>query len=274
MGQLGYPDEFGFFDHRVLNWLEIQGDDWEAQYYQIVNFLALYDVLAVAVDSNGVGDAAAQRLDLLLPRAEVIPVTSSQVEQSRRWKHLQSLIQREMIGWPAHSKTRRLKNYQRFMQQMTDAEKKFSGQHFTVEAPDEAGRTMTTWTPSRWPAPHARDPDDALKSNRVPRPGSADAYSYQWHDVHMPMETQGQVPRRSRRVPETQRRTTGTARTRGTSLTKFGPVLSPRVQDSIFRGTRHKPSLKLANRDSRVPLYTGKAYRHAHVYDVLDHLGY
>lgn len=133
------PDEFGFFDHRVLNWLEIQGDDWEAQYYQIVNFLAPYDVLAVAVDSNGVGDAVAQRLDLLLPRAEVIPVTSSQVEQSRRWKHLQSLIQREMIGWPAHSKTRRLKNYQRFMQQMTDAEKKFSGQHFTVEAPDEAG---------------------------------------------------------------------------------------------------------------------------------------
>lgn len=133
------PDEFGFFDHRVLNWLEIQGDDWESQYFQIVNFLAPYDVLAVAVDSNGVGDAVAQRLDLLLPRAEVVAVTSSQVEQSRRWKHLQSLIQRQMIGWPAHSKTRRLKVYQRFMQQMTDAEKKFAGQHFTVEAPDEAG---------------------------------------------------------------------------------------------------------------------------------------
>ena len=33
------PDEFGYFDHRVLNWLEMQGDDWEEQYYQIVNFL-------------------------------------------------------------------------------------------------------------------------------------------------------------------------------------------------------------------------------------------
>lgn len=133
------PDEFGYFDHRVLNWLEIQGDDWEHQYYEIVNFLAAYDVLAVGVDANGVGDAVAQRMKLLLPRAEVIPVTSSQAEQSRRYKHLQALLQRGMMSWPAHSKTRRLKTYQRFMQQMLDAEKKYQGQFFTVEAPDETG---------------------------------------------------------------------------------------------------------------------------------------
>lgn len=133
------PDEFGYFDHRVLNWLEIQGDDWENQYFEIVNFLASYDVLAVGVDSNGVGDAVAGRLKLLLPRAEIVPVTSSQVEQSRRYKHLQALIQRRRMGWPGHSKTKRLKVYQRFMQQMLDAEKQFSGQHFTVAAPDEVG---------------------------------------------------------------------------------------------------------------------------------------
>ena len=89
------PDEFGYFDHRVLNWLEMQGDDWEEQYFQIVNFLSNYDVLAVGVDANGVGDAVAQRLKLLLPRTEVMPVTSSPSEQSKRWKHLQALIQRK-----------------------------------------------------------------------------------------------------------------------------------------------------------------------------------
>ena len=26
------PDEFGYYDHRILNWLEMQGDDWEEQY--------------------------------------------------------------------------------------------------------------------------------------------------------------------------------------------------------------------------------------------------
>jgi hypothetical protein len=132
------PDEFGYFEHRVLNWLEIQGDDWEEQYYQIVNFLSNYDVLAVGVDSNGVGDAVAQRLKILLPRSEVIPLTSSQSEQSGRFKHLQALLQRKSLGYPAHAKTRRLRVWKRFYQQMTDAEIKYKGPNFTVEAPDES----------------------------------------------------------------------------------------------------------------------------------------
>lgn len=132
------PDEFGYYDHRILNWLEIQGEDWEEQYFQIVNFLSNYDVLAIGVDGNGVGDAVAQRLKVLMPRAEVIPLTSSQKEQSTRYKHLQALMQRRMLGYPSHAKTRRLRLWKRFMQQMTDAEIKYKGNTFTVEAPDEA----------------------------------------------------------------------------------------------------------------------------------------
>ena len=132
------PDEFGYFEHRVLNWLEIQGDDWEEQYFQIVNFLSNYDVLAIGVDANGVGDAVAQRLKILMPRAEVIPLTSSPTEQSKRFKHLQALIQRRMLGFPAHAKTRRLRVWKRFVQQMTDAEIVYKGANFMVSAPDEA----------------------------------------------------------------------------------------------------------------------------------------
>jgi len=132
------PDEFGYFDHRVLNWLEIQGDDWEEQYFQIVNFLSNYDVLAVGVDANGVGDAVAQRLKLLLPRTEVKAITSSASEQSKRWKHLQALIQRKMVSWPSHAKTRRLRTWKRFYQQMVDAEVQYKGPNFLVSAPDES----------------------------------------------------------------------------------------------------------------------------------------
>ena len=132
------PDEFGYYDHRVLNWLELQGEDWEQQYAEITEFLANYDVLAVAVDANGVGDAVAQRLKVLLPRTEVVPITSSLAEQSGRFKHLQALIQRQMIGWPGHAKSRRLRSWKRFMQQMVDAERVYQGANFTVKAPDEA----------------------------------------------------------------------------------------------------------------------------------------
>ena len=131
------PDEFGYFDHRILNWLEIQGDDWEEQYFQIVNFLSNYDVLAVGVDANGVGDAVAQRLKLLMGRSDVFPLTSSQSEQSKRFKHLQALIQRRSLSYPNHAKTRRLRVHKRFIQQMTDAEIKYKGPNFVVAAPDE-----------------------------------------------------------------------------------------------------------------------------------------
>lgn len=132
------PDEFGYFDHRVLNWLELQGDDWEEQYFQIVNFLSNYDVLAIGVDANGVGDAVAQRLKILIPRAEVVPLTSSPTEQSKRFKHLLALIQRRMLSYPNHAKTRRLRMHKRFVQQMTDAEIQYKGANFMVSAPNEA----------------------------------------------------------------------------------------------------------------------------------------
>jgi len=73
-----------------------------------------------------------------MPRAEVVPITSSPTEQSKRWKHLQALIQRQMVSWPAHAKTRRLRLWKKFYQQMTDAEVQYKGPNFMVSAPDEA----------------------------------------------------------------------------------------------------------------------------------------
>jgi len=130
------PDEFGYYDHRILNWLELKGDDWESQYFQIVDFLASYDVISVGVDANGVGDAVAERLKILLPSAEVYALGSSQQEQSKRWKHLKALIDRRMVGWPAHAKTRRLNTWKRFRLQMEDLEIKIQGPNYLAHAPD------------------------------------------------------------------------------------------------------------------------------------------
>jgi hypothetical protein len=132
------PDDLGYYDHRVMNWLELQGDDWEEQYYQIVSFLKNYDVMAIGIDANGVGDAVAQRLKILMPNTDVVSITSSQSEQSKRFKHLQELIQRGSVSYPAHAKTRRLRSWKRFFQQMTDAEVQYKGPNFMVAAPDEA----------------------------------------------------------------------------------------------------------------------------------------
>ncbi len=135
------PDEFGFYDHRVLNWLELQGMAFEQQYFEIVRFLEPYNIFAVGIDSQGMGAAVAERLQILLRHkmCEVVAMPSHSTEQTKRWKHLQTLMDRGLIGWPSGAKVRRLRSWKKFYQQMSDAEKVFQGPNILVRAPDEAG---------------------------------------------------------------------------------------------------------------------------------------
>lgn len=130
-----HPDEFGLFHHRVLNWLEIHGENWESQYRQICDFASRYYVMKIGVDAQGMGGPVAERLQVLLPNIEVVAEQMNPVDQSERWQHLMQLIQRKMIGWPAHAQARHNSNYQRFVQQMADVEKEYRGKYLLVAAP-------------------------------------------------------------------------------------------------------------------------------------------
>ena len=134
-----HPDGFGFYEHRVLNWLEINNEEWESQYFQIIDFLRNYDVLRVGVDAQGVGGAVAERLQLLMSDVEVIAVSSDAKTQNDRWIHLTELIQRQQLVIPGHSKARRLKTWKKFNQQMSDLEKVYRGPYMLAAAPDERG---------------------------------------------------------------------------------------------------------------------------------------
>ena len=134
-----HPDPFGFYEHRILNWLEINNQEWESQYFEIIDFLRNYEVLRVAVDSQGVGGAVAERLQLLMPETDVLAISSDAKAQHERWVHLTELIQREQLVIPAHSKARRTRNWKRFNQQMSDLEKVYKGPYLLASAPDEKG---------------------------------------------------------------------------------------------------------------------------------------
>ena len=133
------PDELGLYDCRILNWLEMHGEEWEDQYWRIVDFFSNYSIVACGVDAQGVGDVAADRLKRLLPRIQVEPLSSQIQDQSARWKHLQQLLQRGLLSWPAHPRAKRTKIWRRFRTQMVDVEKTYKGAHLVVAAPNEAG---------------------------------------------------------------------------------------------------------------------------------------
>jgi hypothetical protein len=134
-----HPDAFGFYEHRILNWMEINDVEWEQQYFQIVDFLRSYNVLRVGIDSQGVGGAVAERMAILLPNIEVIAMSSDARAQHERWVHLTELMQREQLIIPGHSKAKRTRSWKRFNQQMLDLEKIHRGPYMLAEAPHEKG---------------------------------------------------------------------------------------------------------------------------------------
>lgn len=133
-----HPLEDGYYEHRILNWMELHGEDWEEQYFQVVDFLRNYRLYALGIDGQGMGDVFADRMRRLMPDVEIVAFPSTLPEQSKRWKHLLTLMQRGLLFYPAHAKTRRTRIWRRFVQQMVDLEKRQQGPHFIAEAPKEA----------------------------------------------------------------------------------------------------------------------------------------
>lgn len=131
------PDEFGYYNCRILNWLDLQGQDWETQYHRIVEFVSRYNVFTIGVDQGGMGDIFISRLRVLLPHIEVLDVSSQRPAQSERWKYLREMLDRGKISWPSHARTRQLKTYRSFIQQMSDLQVKFEGPYMLAEAPKE-----------------------------------------------------------------------------------------------------------------------------------------
>lgn len=131
------PDPFGFYEHRILNWLEITNKEWEKQYYEIYEFLSHYNILRIGVDSTGMGSAVYDRIRVLFPDVEVIECPSDAKTQAERWKHLTAIVEREALVYPAHSTVKRLRPFKRFRQQMIDLETKMRGPYLLAQAPDE-----------------------------------------------------------------------------------------------------------------------------------------
>jgi Terminase RNaseH-like domain len=132
-----YPDPFGFYEHRVLAWLEINNLEWEQQYFKIIDFLRNYNVIKVGVDAQGVGGAVAERLGILMQGIDVVAVGSDAKAQNDRWTHLTQLIQRQQLVIPGHSYARRTRPWKRFNQQMLDLERIDRGPYMLAAAPDE-----------------------------------------------------------------------------------------------------------------------------------------
>lgn len=122
----------------VKAWLEIQGDNWEEQYYTITDFLNNFNIHKVVVDATGVGDAF---YDRLRANSEFIvePFVFSKGGKSDLYKNLNTELRAKRVFYPADEDTKARIEYQKFTQQFYDLEKGYSGQCLVVSHPNVAG---------------------------------------------------------------------------------------------------------------------------------------
>jgi len=130
-------DEEGNCQKRILNWLEIEGDDYESQYQRIVDFLSQYKGLQiVCCDNTGVGQPIVDRLDKDTEvSAQVVGVNLNLSKRSDLFVYLQQEMLAKRITIPGHRDAKRTLKWQRFCNQIVDVVKEYKGRFMVVEAP-------------------------------------------------------------------------------------------------------------------------------------------
>lgn len=136
-GQTRYPIH-------VCNWLELYGDNHEAQYPQIVDFLKNYNISQAVVDATGKGDPVYSRLAAELDQygIRVYPFIFSASSKDVGYKIFLQEISTRRFTFPSGSQATKLQKWKRFTQQMYDLEKDWRGQVMIVQKPkgDEDAR--------------------------------------------------------------------------------------------------------------------------------------
>lgn len=131
------PDYYAY-EKKIKNWIEILGDDWEAQYYMIMDILKNYRIEKVVIDATGVGSPIADRLSANLS-CEVVPYVLGTSSKSDLYKHYDGEIKSGRITYPSDIITKETREYKKFIKQHLDLNKSYSGQYMVVSHPPERG---------------------------------------------------------------------------------------------------------------------------------------
>lgn len=123
------------YNVKVKNWLELKGDDYEAQYQEIMEFFGNYNLARVVCDYTGQGIPITDRLAANLS-CEVVPYAFSTPSKSVLYKHLSQELKGGRVKVPASESARQTIEWRSFDRQMLELQKSYSGSHLIVSHPD------------------------------------------------------------------------------------------------------------------------------------------
>jgi len=126
----------------IKNWLEIQGDDYDSQFYQVVDFIDNFRWQILVIDATGVGQAMYDRLRNHYSgkgNKRVVGFVYSKVSKSDGFSLLYKELLAGRITFPNNPNAQKLRKQQRFIQQMTNVSKEFVNGFLTIETIEETG---------------------------------------------------------------------------------------------------------------------------------------
>ena len=154
----------------IKDWKEIkpeEAEDYEVQYQMIMEYLKNFNVAKIVIDATREASLG-QRIRANV-RSEVILFTFSTVSKSEIYKHLQTEISTGRARFPMGEETQNSVEYKKFIQQLGDLQKGYSGSNLVVSHPQERGAHddyPDSWALSVWGAKDAGQVDNTETQNR------------------------------------------------------------------------------------------------------------
>lgn len=120
----------------LINWLELRGENYQDQFMMIKDFLNNYNVVALAIDSTGVGDPVTDMFitDTIWQdeNSGLFAVKFTAISKDNMYRNLKITIKELLTTLPIQDK----KNGEKFRQQMLDLQQEYKGQLLSVHHPD------------------------------------------------------------------------------------------------------------------------------------------
>ena len=161
------------YNSYIKDWLEITPEiakDYEEQYAIIMDYLKNFRMAKLVVDATR-ESSLGQRIRANV-KYEVELFVFSTKSKSELYKNLDKEINSGRAKYPNSKETQDTKEYKKFIQQMTDLQKGYSGSNLVVSHPDERGAHddyPDSWALALWGArePGVRDETETKDRNRL-----------------------------------------------------------------------------------------------------------
>jgi len=135
--ETGELETFKCYNTMIKEWLEINGDDYNDQYYEILDFLKNFKIARCIVDATK-ESSVAHRMRANLP-FEVIPFIFGSKSKSDMYKHLDREIKAQRSKFPMSPEVKKSREYMKFSKQLAELQKSYSGSYLVVAHPPERG---------------------------------------------------------------------------------------------------------------------------------------